>query len=146
MKNFLCVQERNTVHCLQLDSMENVNMSKLKFKFSISRKLLRKMSTRQRSRIMSEIRRNIRLQNYSKANIIIEKSNNEENIQSTASEFIAGCSNVINNPINYVCATGHKILILIATSLLLFLLLHLFLLMLISIMTMLINFHFFVNV
>lgn len=83
-------------------------MLKLKLKYSISRKSLRKMSTRQQSRVMSEIRKNLRLQNYSKinskSNIIIKESINKNNIQSTTNKSIAKCSNVTNNSIDNVCA------------------------------------------
>lgn len=81
-------------------------MTKPKLKFSVSRKSLRKMSTRQQNRVMFEIRQNLRLHN-SKFNIIIRESDNEDNTQSTSNKSIAGCSDVINNSIDDVCVTEH---------------------------------------
>lgn len=76
-------------------------MKPFNIKSSISRKALHRLSVRQRSKVMSEIRSNLRLQNYCNCSNATEKPDNIQNIQDgsgpSTSMYTSTNVNSINN-------------------------------------------------
>lgn len=88
-----------------ISSRKHVNMKTTKLKSTMSRKSLYSLSIRQRSRIMYEVRQNLRLQYRLKCKTAITESKNDRDIQDAPGPSITECyssfSDIINDTCNY---------------------------------------------